>query len=768
MVVYSLIATASPARAYDTGPHAEFTEAALADEGFGSHAQSVAQVNNWFVDLYEQAKKNPASGHAAWWKRLLSVVPLTENWRQSVIDAANASHFDSTTKTLSDTAGVTAEWERLQRSVSSLARRARDANDPLLLLTVLGTSIHQVQDFYTHTNWIEPGDPAVAGGEGPGWAARGFGSHPTWFDVPAATRNSVSLYAGGTAGHDRGHGEWNTDGNRSLEDAMAKDWPGRPLYPDSAVTAYFATRQWIRAVRSWVDDDAFWRRAQRYAANRSQLRHDVEGSFLISLYSGHWQGQGEPIGSGNRGPGGSLTDLTLAIKRYFQSGGLLRRGKTVFRKKFEQAIRRMADPDPVGEVGPVPSSQELQRTTRLVRLQILDMRGKGLGDPGPDKADMYVRARIAGQPFHSAVIHGKDRFSFRRPNHPFTFIKGLPADRVYSQPVERLEATVKTCDARFAGTDDNVYLRINRSQRFKLDKRLYDDFERGDRDTYSAPIDSAARKGLSLADISRIQIEKSRDRLAGGWKLCGLQVRVNGRTIYSDDRISRWLEDNKRTWRARDFRPAAAPGAALPVWFQLMEDDRVYGNDDHGDINRYGQRRDIAVGYVPGSTLERTVVGGNRYGGRRGDGDRAQVRYRLDTITPTVPAPKPPITTRPPITTQPPVVQPPTDPPTAEPPAQDPPTNEDPPAAKPDLVITEFTFAKLTVDNIGAGDAGAFRVNAGGLTETFAGLAAGASQTRSLRGLKCGDTHTAMVDDLNQVDESNEGNNSRQSAFVIC
>ena len=41
---------------------------------------------------------------------------------------------------------------------------------------------------------------------------------------------------------------------------MNKDWPGRPLWLESAVTAYFASRQWVEAVRSWVADDAFWQR----------------------------------------------------------------------------------------------------------------------------------------------------------------------------------------------------------------------------------------------------------------------------------------------------------------------------------------------------------------------------------------------------------------------------------------------------------------------------------------------------------------------------
>ena len=98
---------------------------------------------------------------------------------------------------------------------------------------------------------------------------------------------------------------------------MNKDWPGRPLYMDSAIASYFATRQWVQAVRSWVGDDAFWARAQRYSAHLRDLRHDQAGAFGISQYSGHWQGQGEPLG-GKKGPGGSLVSLRAAIRTYFQ------------------------------------------------------------------------------------------------------------------------------------------------------------------------------------------------------------------------------------------------------------------------------------------------------------------------------------------------------------------------------------------------------------------------------------------------------------------
>ena len=120
----------------------------------------------------------------------------------------------------------------------------------------------------------------------------------------------------------------------------------------------------------------------------------------------------------------------------------------------------------------------------------------------------------------------------------------MPAGAAFGEPVTSLRVEIRTSSARSAGTDDDVYLRVGGGLRFALDKRLYDDFERGDRDTYSVPIDDAVRAGLTIGDLYRVQIEKSRDGVAGGWKLRGVKLIANGRQIYARDGIERWLEDH--------------------------------------------------------------------------------------------------------------------------------------------------------------------------------------------------------------------------------
>ncbi len=744
--IFALAPTA-PAFAFSTGPHVEMTADAMAAEGFGPDAIGTMEVSNTFTDLYQWvgASPNPYSGQSGILPRLLVQNLSTEDWPTSLVAAATRSHFDNTPEasatgrmeTLGTTAGITAEWDRLRRAVWTLMREARDENDPQKALEVLGMSLHQVQDFYAHTNWIEP--TSGVGADGPGWQEHGFGSYPTWFDVPASKREQFMVYGDSTPGHSRRHGYWSSDGNISLATMMNKDSPPRPFYLQAAIAAYFATRQWVEAARSWVADDGFWRRMQRYRAEGirgRELDDDREGLFGIMLYSGRWEGQGEPIGGPSlSGAAGDLLDLRASIKHYFEQ-----LPKSSYRKGFERLIVRMADRTPSGSLGPVPSSQDLQKKMGVVVLRVKKMAGIGafgLGDPWPDQADMYARMRIDGQQLQTDVIHGHNEFSFGNPYEPFTKYKVLSKDTVEQEPVESIQVEVSTADALWAGTDDDVFLRLGKDLKFPLDKRLYDDFERGDRDTYSVPIDDAVRDGMRVGDIRGVRIEKESDGAAGGWKLGGVRLRVNGDLFYENEGIDRWLEDDRRAWVAPDFVRRDPRGPKIPVWLQLREDDSYYGDDDEGDINPDDRRDTIGFGYALGQRVVRSTRGANNFGGRLGyGGDLASITFTLETIMPELMG-----------------------------------QSEGTPVSSlgplPDLTIKSFDSNHITIANQGEGHAGPFRLKLAHGTVQLPGLAAGSTVTRP-HTLDCGSTYYATVDDLEQVAESDETNNSTIIQPGLC
>ncbi len=543
-----------------------------------------------------------------------------------------------------------------------------------------------------------------------------------------------------------------------------KDWPGRPGYTNAYIAAYFASRQWVQGIHAALGDEALWQRAIRYA-NRGggELDHDLKGALNIGMMTGHWQGQGEPCNpslsltlcDSRNGLGGDLIGARSAVNSYFED-----RGRTRFRGTFQALLPLFGQPSPNGSLLPISSTRSAQTDTRFVQLRVTSMKGVGLrslGDPTLlDQSDNYSRATIAGQSFQSGEINGRDSFSFPRPYAPFTFIKAIPVGGRYAEPVTRMTVEIRTSSKRWAGTDDDVYLRIGPNLRFPLDKSLYDDFERGDRDTYSVPIDNAVLAGLKVGDISRVQIEKSSDGAAGGWRLRGVKLVVNGRTLYARDGIERWLEDDHRTWRAPDFVQSGPGGPALPITLDLWdEDSNIYGGDDHGDLNNYDNRRRLALAYVPNTVVSRRATGGSDLSGRIGDGDKASVTYTIQTLTPT-PAPPPPL---------PPVLAPIVEPPPPPPP---------PPAPKPDLVISAMGFDApvsyfFTVTNQGAAAAGAFTVNVPGEGSfVITGLAPGASQTRTFRTMCKVATETATADSLGQIAETDETNNSRSYTETIC
>ena len=766
LVVVLLLLTSAPAAAFDAGPHSDMVRDALTAERFGGSAADVGVVENWFVDYYWNASENPFSGHAAWWKETLAGanVATIEFWDPAIIKGTNRMHFDSSLGAdLKTPQGIDEEWQRLMRITHARLAEARAAQDPLRVLAIVGVSLHAVQDFYTHTNWVETagedGSP-----DGPGWTAAGFGTAPTWFDVPEAARNAKHIYSG-VGGADREHGKWQTDRNESVASGLNKDWAGRKLFDKAYLSAYFASRQWAAAMRGWLGDDALWLRAQRLRAPAG-LRRDLTASLDISKYSGHWQGNGQPCANGIiwcgdlYGWAGSVLGIRAAVKDYHEDAP-----KSAARVMFEQVVPGYAA-DPASPVFPdPPSSRTTQAQTRFVKLELLHMKGFPfeLGDPGPDDADMYAIAKVRGQRFDSPVIHDHDRFSFPKPYGPFTWIRSVPTDWRASPPVSTLTVRVETGNKRGAGTDDDVNLRINSGQRFELDKRAYNDFERDDDDTYAVGLDRATFDELTLEDIDRLQIEKSRDGLGGGWYLKGITVRLNGAVIAANRSINRWVEDDRRTVRlslARDHRTRDI----VPVWLRLREDDYLYGGDDDGDINVFDRNQTRAIGYVPGPgpPVEFEDTGGARLSGRLSiaNGDKARARWQISTITIDPPPPLP----------LPPDPEPPPDPdPEPPPPDPDPDPPPPPPPGPPDLVISAFDGSSITVMNQGAAVAKAFTiaVSPGNTTIAADSLAGGESATYSWTPGGCVQ-FTATADSSNAVAESNENNNTAQWAPSIC
>jgi hypothetical protein len=109
--------------------------------------------------------------------------------------------------------------------------------------------------------------------------------------------------------------------------------------------------------------------------------------------------------------------------------------------------------------------------------------------------------------------------------------------------VNRLRVRVTTANVTWAGTDDDVTLYLGGRSR-DLDNPWHNDFEKGNTDTF----DLDPGTGLYKNMLSQIRIHKSPDGFAGGWKLKGLEIIVNGSTVYNKQNINKWMEDSDRDW----------------------------------------------------------------------------------------------------------------------------------------------------------------------------------------------------------------------------
>lgn len=117
---------------------------------------------------------------------------------------------------------------------------------------------------------------------------------------------------------------------------------------------------------------------------------------------------------------------------------------------------------------------------------------------------------------------------------------GCVFDRDY---VSSLQIRISTADVMWAGTDDDVSITLA-GRTWNLDNAWHDDFERGSTDTFDLDPGTDLRRSA----ISTVRIRKSPDGIAGGWKLKGVEVVVDGASLYDNQGIDRWLEDDQRSW----------------------------------------------------------------------------------------------------------------------------------------------------------------------------------------------------------------------------
>jgi hypothetical protein len=259
-LVAACVLAAAPAFAFDTGPHANITEDTLHRAGFNRAAADVVQVENWLTDYYTST---PTIGSAA----------------QCDLEKL---HFDD----VFSNADIASYWTTLTANTKAAAQRAERDNDVVEFYTVLGISLHVVQDFYTHSNWVEQNGFA-APYKTASWfqtssppAGLFTGWYPNCLKIPQGSHVPHGGYSSG----------------------MNHDSVVRPRYDRAYVYALAASYEWTQNVLGWVSS-GFAARVKTYspsASDAKDLAYDQKASLYISEWinnplneanlNGHWNG----------------------------------------------------------------------------------------------------------------------------------------------------------------------------------------------------------------------------------------------------------------------------------------------------------------------------------------------------------------------------------------------------------------------------------------------------------------------------------------------
>lgn len=253
---------------FDTGPHFDLTRSALSEHSFGDDAIKVVQVQNWLTDYYSSSPT-------------ISISKRVE---------LEKLHFDN----LFNTKQVSNYWGWLIENLKTQTQKAAADNDKVRMLMITGIGLHAVQDFYTHSNWVET-HPRESGGPYRTETFLGYGAPSgsiLYTGKYPETRKSGPgpdpIPAGTLA-----HGGYTSGINH--------DSAIRPRWDESYVFAYCASHELLGLLEKWANDarPGFWKGVAQFRADTDQsakLNYDVRALRNMSMWikgkgqDGHWKG----------------------------------------------------------------------------------------------------------------------------------------------------------------------------------------------------------------------------------------------------------------------------------------------------------------------------------------------------------------------------------------------------------------------------------------------------------------------------------------------
>lgn len=370
-------------------------------------------------------------------------------------------HFDDTFTT----AGIRSTWQRYAAGTliglywASLQNGGR--GDVAAAHNVLGVSVHAVQDFYAHSNWVDDPDRRCA----------------TWLQTERAERDGMTVYSGayelseGVAPHHHGAYSPSCSLLRGEDFDTAFEALCTGLSPLQSVSICEGWRMCLSGnaipISTWGDETA------------NQVHTAQQGIALDTIW---------------------MARLHAETRRLLDAEGEFRPGKDGMHFPARQCLpivnaRRdevcTADADQV-----FAGAKDLAiRAT----IEWIDYIGEAMAAMGPDQAAFWQRIKTTGS------NQDQREASFEELNQlPYLFLSAGPYPvanpGVSGRPASLgangwyLRLRIRTLDSVAAGTDAEIYAEVAGSgftERQLLDRlpkegilKGYDDFEEGDDDVY--------------------------------------------------------------------------------------------------------------------------------------------------------------------------------------------------------------------------------------------------------------------------------------------
>jgi len=384
--------------AYDTGHHSDLTRNGLYIHGYSGDAQTLGAIANWFVDYFSYT----VGGEE--------------------IDDLKSMHFDN----LFHLTNISNYFTQLVKNTRNATQYAVSTNNPATYITMVGMSLHAIQDFYTHSSWAEHHQTSCGCYRDDTFLEalhNANGSLNALYDTLAAVR--TYSWGDGCNEFERNCLPGQVPHGGYCE-GINKDSYVRPWFERSYGHAMAATIEWIYNIENWANEvggsslvaaaKAWTPSTTDSSANSDSLASDYKASIEVSYATkvpldgeddGHYKG----AGSGD-------------FKRFATAGAKFYGGGSYFKKLVSQdkVYQYLTYPNlydvynygPVNEYSEaieytVPYSQLPESLNSLTKVKVRTTHAvvhNGAGKPSP-----YAKVTMNGIQFIEAVQNNMEDFT---------------------------------------------------------------------------------------------------------------------------------------------------------------------------------------------------------------------------------------------------------------------------------------------------------------------------------------------------------------------